>query len=253
MSDDKIVNLHSHDDSELEALYQQAEQPMPPADIDAALKRAAREPRAGQKMQVYPWFAGVAISILVAVVFFQLYPGSIPRQTDSVSDLPAKVERRAAEEKKLHDASPSASAPAILDSLQKKPSTQTEIRERESLDQPKDAKLAQPRPEAKTSPLPAAGGTPPAAAGFERMEMQFMSSSPDSGAANGEQKNSATEAGAVNGLAQADDAKARLEHIVELLDQGKAEAARKDWQAFKQRYPDYPVEPELASRLNKLL
>jgi hypothetical protein len=187
----------------------------------------------------YRWASSIAISVLVGVVFIQLYPSLIKQKPAYVMDEAVKsvdkAERRNAESKIAPE------SPVIRTmGMQAVPARSSKTTQAGgSLSQLQQAPAPAPMPTvAPGSPASDAAG--PASnrpqESEERLMMKAMSAAPTVAAKP----------------AQQDDPQTRLKHILELLDEGKTAEAKKTYQAFKQQYPDYVIKPETARRLEKL-
>lgn len=228
-TDDKIVQLHGHEDEALEALYRQAERPEPPARLDAVIRQAARTAPASHAQRSYPWVAGIVTSVLAAILLYQLYPGSLPHP-------PRPAGKQV--------------APSVL------PADQTGNRLQRSAPADKAERAApateSPAPAVPPQPhydmlLQEMRKAPPAAAHHPPLPGVPESSTPGT-------QPSQHRAGPGTGPGHAPEQE--LASIVGLLSQGKTAAARTAWLAFRRRYPGYDiarhVPAETARRLEAL-
>ena len=241
MSDDKIVKLHGHDDPELEALYQQAEKPVPPAHLDAVIKQAAREEHLPHKTKLTPWFAGIAVSVLAGVLFIQLYPTSLPQQPASYLEKESRYETTA----------PVQTMSRESDALQDMPARAPEAARQNQLKpgQLLERKRSQASFSAGDSAMPL------------QLEERAVVSSPalktlqDTGGVSMD-ADLASEVRAIAPSAEKSVADAEpqalLKHILELLDQGKTEDAKQAYAEFNKQYPDFKLEADIAHRLESL-
>lgn len=102
---DNVTSLQSHRDAELEALYQQAPKAEPSKALDTKILAAARQAKPRRK-PVYPWFAGLAASLMVAVIVVRLVP-EVERLDDAVmyeSEPPAAMSAPLEQEETLQQA-----------------------------------------------------------------------------------------------------------------------------------------------------
>ncbi len=250
MSDDKIVKLHADDDPQLEALYQQADKPVPPAHLDATIKQAAREPQSPRRSRLTPWFAGVAVSLLVGVLFIRLYPTELTPRPASYLEEEIRSEHAPASQSVAREPVPH--APSVSDALRDVPAKAPEAAR---LNQVKQS--SQLREFKRAAPGSSPGEAAPVSPEREKSEATVSPALDAAGrsAANVEEADMAldmqTPAEPAGQKAEL-EAQASLEHIIELLDQGKTEDAKKAYAAFRQQYPDYKFEPAINDRLEKL-
>ena len=117
MSDDSNINdINGHNDPELSRLYQSGERPQPPANLDAAIKSAARTNPAPRRSHVVPWLGALAASLFAAVLVVQLYPVAVHEPELSSERLDAPMKERAIQSLEERNSQPMAS-PALQDSI----------------------------------------------------------------------------------------------------------------------------------------
>jgi type IV secretory pathway VirB10-like protein len=250
MSDDKIVKLHADEDPQLEALYQQADKPVPPAHLDNIIKQAAREPQSPRRSKLTPWFAGIAASVLVGVLFIRLYPTALPPHPASYLEEEIRSEHAPATQSMARESVPQ--APADSDALRDTPAKAPEAARLNQYKKspPGELKRAAPdsslgkaapvSPEREKSETPAspalnAAGSSSATVEEADMALDMQTPAPESASHKA-----------------APEAQADLEHIIELLEQGKTEDAKRAYQEFRRLYPDYIIEPATTARLENL-
>ena len=97
MSDDSNINdINGHNDPDLSRLYQSGERPQPPANLDAAIKSAARTNPAPRRSHVVPWLGALAASLFAAVLVVQLYPVAVHEPELSSERLDAPMKQKGA-------------------------------------------------------------------------------------------------------------------------------------------------------------
>lgn len=256
MSDDNIVDLHSHDDAKLEALYQQAEQPAPPVRLDDRIKRAAREMHSPKKLNIRPWFAGIAVSVVVGVLFMQLYPTQIAQRSEHFTKPANTAEQLAPGESDTFEtelAAPSAGVPVAPQGMAVQA---PEVRRLDSSSSMQDRPAAE-RKQTAAPPARAADSASSNALASEPVNAPRIGYQDAAKAEKQIKKNRLTEELAPVAASTAKEkqnaASMQLAHIIELLEQGNTVAAKKAYQEFKQQHPDYLIAPETTERLEQLL
>jgi hypothetical protein len=264
MSDDKIVNLHSHDDAQLQALYQKADQPAPPAQLDAMLKQAARAPLHAKPYTPYRWAASIAASVIIGVLFMQLYPTLLQEQaTPGVFEQHRNDAAMLAERARLRS-EPPATAHIMLRSEQEHsevvsttaPATLARQQKLEAAAPAEHAPVAIAVTQS-TDDMSDAAESERAFAQELRTNLAARTASP-SAANMASQAPPATtvtvqhaviDSTASNEQKAANDPTMQLRKIIELLDQGKQQDAETAWRQFRQQYPDYAIPESMQKSL----
>lgn len=236
MSDNNIVNMNGHKDDELEELYQQASKIMPPEHLDESIKNAARNNRAGHTPEAYRWFAGIAASVIVGVLFLQLYPDTLMHRPVVSSPEEAKTDKARLEqmaESELAEMEPAPASMSAQAPARRSPATATSIEK----DQISDAVAISVTAKKEKS-----------IAGRSLLKSYAKPSSTFSDA----ETNNHPATPQLLSRSKADSSPEQmLEQIQSYIKQGELDKARDILKQLKQRYPDFAIRPELLEKLDE--
>lgn len=231
MSDKKIIDMNSHEDPELEALYQQSKQTLPPEHLDSTIKQAAREIRTQKKVRSYPWFSGVAATVIVGVLVIQLYPISIQHQPDFTSpdhispkkpEVSKSFEQLREREQVATDIQTEAASSSAKRQLASPPAARQKMMQSDFV-QPMVTQSAPARSTAEIS--------------------KSLSSMDDNATSDNE-----ISAG-FSMTKKQDTAEQMIERIEKYIDEAELDKAREELKLLRLRYPEFEIEPEIVKQL----
>jgi len=231
--------VHDHDVSKL---YHEGSADEPPAALDRAILKAAREHIAPVREARKPWWRRFALPLQLAfsVVLVTMLALTMDRNPPEV---PAVTERTAPQE------APSRADPTAGESPAASPAPEAKAR----LPAPIESRPSSPKADRKAEAAPAAIPVPGPS---ERASLEKAAAEDAAAPVGGQSLEAARPepaaagaAPAANRAAVARSPSAWLAAIERLAGTGEKMAARAELEAFRKAYPDYPL-PE---RLEKLL
>jgi len=240
--------VHDHDVSKL---YHEGSADEPPAALDRAILKAARENIAPAREARKPWWLRFALPLQLALsaVLVTMLALTVDRNPPEV---PAMTERTKPQHSPVpapHKAAPAGADPAAAESPAASPAPEGRAR----LPAPIESRPSSPKADRKAEATPAAIPVP----GPSERASAEKAAAEDAAAPVGGQSLEAARtepaaagaAPAANRAAVARSPSAWLAAIERLAGTGEKTAARAELEAFRKVYPDYPL-PE---RLEKLL
>lgn len=217
--DNKIIDINGHDDQALSALYQGAGKPHPSTELDDSIRAAARKSVKRPGLHIPRWLSSIAATIIVGILVVQLYPVAV-NDLESVESLTAPKQESARRQGK-----------PLSERVQqrKSESLPTPSRDRSIPHAAPGATSPQTGLKNETVPPPETplyrskvpGGTPALEAG-ERLK-----------------------SGDTAEITRA--AEKELQEIIDLMEKGDLDEAKKRLSEFQQRYPRFKIPDRVIS------
>jgi hypothetical protein len=244
------------DDHDVTKLYHEGSADEPPAALDRAIVRAARESIAPAREARKPWWLRFALPLQLALsaVLVTMLALTVDRNPPEIPAVTDRTEAQQAPAPSRLKAAPAGADPAAGESPAASPAPEAKA--------PSESPASSPRADGKAEAAPAAMPVPARSdrASVDKAAVEDAAA-PVGGRSLEAARPGPTAAGAVPGVAPSSGAPAAnraaaarspsdwLAAIERLAGTGEKTAARAEIEAFHKAYPDYPV-PE---RLEKLL
>lgn len=246
------------DDQDVTKLYHEGAAEEPPAALDRAILRAARESIAPARKPEKPWWLRFALPLQLALsaVLVSMLVLTVDRNPPDVP-MPAET----TQPQRTPDSAALKAAPPVASGSSGPPAAQQAPEARPRLAAPRDSTVLAPKAERKAGAAPPATPVPErgeraaaekaetqdAAADLAGRSLEAARPGPEAGAAPGAAPSGG--APAANRVAAARSPADWLAAIERLAGTGEKTAARAELESFRKAHPEYPV-PE---RLEKLL
>jgi len=247
------------DDHDVTKLYHEGSADEPPAALDRAILRAARESIALAREARKPWWLRFALPLQLAlsVVLVTMLALTVDRNPPEAPAVTERTEPQQAPASATLKAAPAGADPAAGESPAAAPAPEAKA----PLAVPSESRPSSPRAERKAEAAPAAMSVP---ARSDRASAEKAAAEDAAVPVGGRSLEAArpgpAAAGAVSGVAPSSGAPAAnqaaaarspsdwLAAIERLAGTGEKLAARAELEAFRKAYPDYPV-PESLEKL----